>query len=776
MITLNLLPHAEKKAAANPLGLKQWPLYHQMCTYDALAEHHVVMNTYNTGTGKTVASLLHLMRLNKSGRNVLFIAPTNALIEQHAEDIEEFVREYGLDFKVQQVTANMVRQISDGERPGQVLHHLIRNYLKYDAAATRRQPLILVTNPDIFYYALFAQYGQNDQRNLLEDFLLRFDYIVIDEFHYYDSKQLANFLFVFALFDQFGYFEHEDHQRKVCLLSATPTSHVRRYLDNLLPQRWVELSPANEPSDSVNLPTIPSLAPLALTLIPGELNDWLAGQKNKIRHWLGDGLDGAIISSSLWRVNAARQTLLSVLKEEQMHRITGPEKAETRQAATAYPLILASPTVDLGYNFKKKDKKRQNIDFLICDARFNDELLQRIGRAGRVLGKPETTELSQAVAILPEEAIKTLTSLNGQTLDRATFSQDIRQCAELPEKHRLTQYISSHAITECFWPIFQMGATIPPAFHTELEALFERVRQLFAPKSRQSYASLKAFYFKYQARKRWYQETKTCIPFTLETAKQVVDWLFWLEANPQAVQLEPGYIQLSLSAILEDEEQQQALRVFVNGQITVTKALFNFRDSFQGPTAVIHDPQALLSSETINSYDLFHLLRHYQLSPRLTRAQFIHEFGETNLEGDFYLAIKGWREEKLQLAYTYRSNDDPEKFEEKWCNRPVGLAGLKIQARQEGQVVQGALDSDMVQALYEQCLPVFIISPDDSGVAAARLRGTTVWSKPLTVRFPNGMSEENYRIYFGKDAFFAHAELRTHIWLKERMSNEAIII
>jgi hypothetical protein len=56
------------------------------------------------------------------------------------------------------------------------------------------------------------------------------------------------------------------------------------------------------------------------------------------------------------------------------------------------------------------------------------------------------------------------------------------------------------------------------------------------------------------------------------------------------------------------------------------------------------------------------------------------------------------------------------------------------------------------------------------------LRGTTVWSKPLTVRFPTGISEENYRIYFGKDAFFAHAELRTHIWLKERMNNEAIII
>jgi CRISPR-associated endonuclease/helicase Cas3 len=776
MITVHLLPHAEKQAAANPLTLTPWPLYHQMRTYDALAQYDVVMNTYNTGTGKTVASLLHLIRLNQSGHNVLFIAPTNALIEQHAEDIEEFVRQYGLDFKVQRVTASTVREMSDSERPGQVLHHLIRNYLKYDAAAIRRQPLILVTNPDIFYYALFAQYGQNDQRNLLEDFLLRFDYIVIDEFHYYDSKQLANFLFVFALFDQFGYFRHEDHQRKVCLLSATPTPHVRRYLDNLLPQHWIELSPANEPPDSANLPTIPSLAPVALTLIPGELNDWLTGQKNKVRQWLEDGFDGAIISSSLWRVNSARQTLLTVLKEKQMHRITGPEKPETRQAATAYPLILASPTVDLGYNFKKKGKQRQNIDFLICDARFNDELLQRIGRAGRVLGKPETTRLSHAVAIVPEEAIRTLSSLQGQTLDRATFGQRIRECTELPEKHRLTQYISSHAITECFWPIFQMGATIPPAFHNELEALFERVRQLFAPKSRQSYNDLKAFYFKYQARKRWYQETKIHIPLSQETAKQVVDWLFWLEANPQAVQYEPHYIQQSLPAIVRDEEQQRALRAFINSQITITKALFNFRDSFQGPTAVVYDPHHLLSSERINSYDLFHLLRHYQLSPQLTRAQFIREYGETDLEGDFYLAIKGWREEKWQLAYTYRSDDDPDKFAEKWCNRPVGLTGLKIQARQGGQVIQGALESDMVQALSEHCLPVFIIDPDDIGAAAVRLRGTTVWSKPLTVRFPDGTSEENYRIYFGKDAFFAHAELRTHNWLKERMSNEAIII
>ena len=95
----------------------------------------------------------------------------------------------------------------------------------------RRQPIILVVNPDIFYYALYFRYGAHDRRNVFERFLTAFDYIVVDEFHYYDAKQLANFLFAFALFDQFGYFDARG--RKVCLLSATPAQTVVTYLDRI---------------------------------------------------------------------------------------------------------------------------------------------------------------------------------------------------------------------------------------------------------------------------------------------------------------------------------------------------------------------------------------------------------------------------------------------------------------------------------------------------------------------------------------------------------------
>ena len=769
MITINLLPHAEKKAESNPLNLHRWPLYHQMRTYEALRQCDLVMNTYNTGTGKTVASLLHLHDLH--GKNVLFIAPTNALIQQHSEDIQEFVDQYNLDFKVQPITAKTVREIEQSNRPGRTLHHFIRNYLKYEDDSHRR-PLILVTNPDIYYYAIFDQYGQHDQRNLFEDFMLRFDYIVIDEFHYYDSKQLANFLFVLAMYDQFGYFSDPYHQRKICLLSATPTGYVHDYLTDIFGDRWTMVAPENEPPESADLPTLPSLAPLTLTLVPGELNEWAGQNSQQLAFWLDGGQDGAMISSSLWRVNAARQALLPFISDQQMRRITGPESAEARQSATKAPLILASPTVDIGYNFAKANKARQNVDFLVCDARFGDGLLQRIGRAGRVLGKMQTGQASRAVAILPDAAIENLKVLDGQTMTRAELNQQINNCEALPEKHRLTQYINSHAITECFYPIFKLGATVPPAHHDELEKLYLRVRDLFAPNSKLTYQGLKAYYFKCQSRQVWLTETKQQIPFNKETAVHVCDWLKWLSDTEYTV----DYIKPQLPDILEDEEQQQTLRAFVTSQVAITKALFNFRDSFQGPTAVIHDPRHQLSSETVNSYDLFHLLRHYRLSPQDTRGQFIREFGETDLEGDFYFQIKGWRDEKLSLAYRYRSEVDRDEFEEKWCCRPVGLIGLKIQARQGGTAVHGLLDKEIVNALAERCLPVMIITPDDDGPSRARLRGTAVWSQPITITFSNGTVDENHRIFFGKDAFFAHAELRGYFYQKQRQQCEAIII
>lgn len=775
MTTIRLQAQSEKLARENPLNLKHWPLYHQLRTLEALRTHDVVMNTYNTGTGKTVASLLYLFDLRGSRKNVLFIAPTNALLAQHAADIERFVIDNGLEFKVRQVTADEIRAIETGLRPGETLQRLIRNYLEYDAKATYRKPLILVVNPDIFYYALYFRYGAHDRRNVFERFLTAFDYIVVDEFHYYDAKQLANFLFAFALFDQFGYFTAR--HRKVCLLSATPTESVSTYLNRLFGERWIHIGPANEPPESATLPVIPALAPLELTIATGSLADWItASRQHLVDQVLKERLDGAIISGSLATINDVYALLRPMLAETHLGRITGPEPEEERLRATGRSLILATPTVDIGYNFVKLDKTRQSLDFIVCDARFGDELLQRVGRAGRVLGKPDTAIMSWAVAALSPNAAGALAPYDGQTLTRIEFADLVNRCPQLPPKHNLQGYIRTHAITESFWPIFQMNKVMPDELQHEMEELFNRVRTLFAPQSRRSMKSLQCFFRKYEHREQWLNQTRNSpIPQNLDTAKQVADWLAWLDQNQ--VRPDPTSIMSYLGQILGQKAQQNALQAFVRSQVATTRALFSFRDSFQGPTAVIYDPRYLFSSQTVNRYDFFHLIRNYRLSLPMTQSEFARRCQPTELRGDFYLKLLERREPKIVLDLVFESECDRVDFERRWCGAPVAVTGIRLQARNPGgDVLAGTLDEQSVTAVAQRYLIMLIVPPDDRGAMLGRLRNSGLREQRLVVRFPDGTVDEEYWVFLGTTAFHAHAELQGHFLLKDRFKPDAIIV
>jgi hypothetical protein len=62
------------------------------------------------------------------------------------------------------------------------------------------------------------------------------------------------------------------------------------------------------------------------------------------------------------------------------------------------------------------------------------------------------------------------------------------------------------------------------------------------------------------------------------------------------------------------------------------------------------------------------------------------------------------------------------------------------------------------------------------GAMIARLRGTDLWSRRLTVCFSDGTADDGHRALLGTAAFLAHAELQTHFLLKERLREEAIIL
>lgn len=788
MIQINLTGQTEKLAPENPRGLEPAPLYHQYRTAVSLhnPHTHLVVNSYNTGTGKTRASFLHLFELNGQRQDVLLIAPTNALLGQHAEDAREFVAEQDLDYKVIPVTAAEIQKyrkqiVAQGSysdqqmRKGEVLFRLLRNYREYHPGEYQRQGVIFVVNPDIFYYALMFQYTTHDQRNLFQSFLTHFRYIIVDEFHYYDQKQLAFFLFFFAISKQMGYFEHAG--RKICLLSATPNSHVIDYLKQLFGENWEHISPENEPPESEIYETTPTLSPLTLKIDGQKLLEWGGSNgrflQTAIRH---NQQHGAVISDSLRRINRLYAALLPYLGETNLGRITGPEPEEARQLATGKPLILATPTVDIGYNFKKIGKQRQNIDFLICEARFGDDLIQRLGRAGRILGKPEQDQPSEAIALLPETAVDALRPYNGQTLTRAQFKAIVLQNQDkLPQKHNLTGYIKSWAITEIFYPMYRADMQfVLPQEHEAIEALYHDLRNLFGVRGK-SFQSLSTYYRKFYYRQKWLKETKNNVPLNKQTAEQVADWFkFRQEADigePSATDILPY---LDHESILAHPEQKAALRQFVASQVHLTQSLFNFRDSFQGPTAVIYDPKHLLSSETINQHDLFHILESYDVQWFDDHREFSQLCPATEITGDYYGQIRAHRDPILHLELTYETNETQERFQHLWEGRPVALSGFNLRAKESGGDIY-PIEQRFITAIQEKYLTVLLIAPDMKGWAIRNLQHSPIYGRKLIIDFQDRDAVE-YAAYIGKAAWLAYPKLQIGFKIRERMKSEAIII
>ncbi|HEU0002914.1 MAG TPA: type I-D CRISPR-associated helicase Cas3' [Ktedonobacteraceae bacterium] len=744
-----------------------YPLYHQWRTYNATEP--LIVNTYNTGTGKTKAALLLLLKrareigfnaLESSEHNALLIAPTNELLAQHSSDAEKFCEENGLPYRVVPISRATIEEymhitnFSEAElRRGAALHHILQNPRKIKPESGKKATLFVV-NPDIFYYAFYCLYARFDRIPLFQDIFTLCNYIIIDEFHYYNPKQLANFLFFMRLSKHYGYLS-KSANRQFCLLTATPNEKVKEYLERLKVEiGWIE--PENAPADELGQTgKMAALAPVQLEVYSvDEMKEGLLTlareKRTEIANWLNRGEDGAIISGALWRINQVYSDLRTgnTISTELMGRLTGAESRGGRADAKGKRLILATPTVDIGYNFERAGKTRQNIDFLLLDARSGDEFIQRLGRAGRVLGKDQQSIASRVLAITDAKFYKALQPYDGQNLSRAA----LRKLAEdnLPTRNSLYTYIKSGAIAEAFLPIYRLESMTSTQNKPDIAAIFNEMQQLFAADTKLTYQRLRSGTKKYIERAQDYGSLTTVPAERRECLAACKDRLLREQSHRKGWSNEiDAYNWL-----------QQDLRCYF-----LEKARFSFREDFQPPLALVGDTKNLLSSEHSTLYDALHIVKNYKIEYFDSAQEWQHSLRlplpenaqDALIYGDLRELLPP--DERLRIGLKlsvgeYRRIDWEE--ESHFAYHPTALYGLEVTALNNHH----GLPARVRTMFSERYIPAFVAAKESR-------TATTLWGLQklaqfipydLQVTFGDGSSHD-YVVVLGTMALLVWGEI-----------------
>ena len=757
-ITVTLNAGYEKINPTNEFGLKYPPLYHQQRTYDELKANDLVINTYNTGTGKTKASLLQLFDLKDENDNVLFIAPTNELIRQHAEDIRDFVEEHELNFEVAEVTGKKLREWEGVYDPGypvrnpRKLHEIIEDPRNYFRNLTGRKKLILVTNPDIFYLCFYSLYSEMDSANLFRDFLVKFNYIVIDEFHYYNAKQLANFLMFFILSKEYGYF---NAGRKICLLSATPDDELFKYLDEI-DLKYKLVSPDNEPAESNEYEKIQTLSEIDLTIHSNKIKT-LKDNPESVLEMLNSDKEGAVISSSLRTITDINQGLKNAGLTGKIGLITGAVDSKERGEATkSYPLVLATPTVDIGYNFKKVDKLRQNIDFVCFDALYGSEFTQRIGRTGRLLGKTDTAHRSVAHAFVHGKLYAQLEA--GKSYDRREFAKLVKNA--LGEDNRFYYYIQSYAVLEAFYPLYEHYKRTSEDRQDRVHEVFETIRQVFAPESDATFDGImKKIQWHVRYKKVIDAHDKNVYDNFIQRDQEKAAWSYlkhqsWLNGKLEEFRNTPSEeLNVAIKGFIKKRSNREKVIEHAKEKYTSIQSLFNFRDSEVGIRCGIYDPNHLFQNTTkYTEYDLFHVLRHYKLKT-LTKEKYHELTGDWGNYCDFFVRVDDLKKSPAKIQFDYNASDiDQEDFERQRCWGPTALKGLRF------SLINGYAPPEMQNVLTDKYITCLLSKMENRYALNSILETKRLFAYPLHVAFHNGQKE--YKLVLGAQAFLIHAELQ----------------
>ncbi|MCT7955838.1 type I-D CRISPR-associated helicase Cas3' [Laspinema palackyanum] len=703
-------------------------LQHQVEVYERSRDHDLILALAPTGTGKTKGGLLTL--LHQPTKSAVYIAPTNALITQQTEAAKNFLKEAGLDHVVIEASAAKIRQWPNtqvGARSGEKVYNLLRNPATIFPELGPKRPVLLVTNPDIFYYATFFAYNRLDRVNIASGFYTKFSTVIFDEFHLYDAKQLVGLLFYLAHSHIFRFFEQG---RRVILLTATPEPACEVVFSNLEAQ-GVRIARIDGVGTS-NL--VPSQTAVNLELRSQPTKpEFIAELANEVvrRYQARPDCNGAVILDSLSVVTELYQALKAKGLGDRIGRITGPASATDRKWAMEQSIILATSTVDVGFNFERHPAPtRQNLDWLIFSARDRAAFWQRIGRVGRVLGKTETVIPSEAIGYLPdrawEQGITNLDCSGGRSALAETL-ETIR-CLDRPF---WLAYWRSEAFLEIARPLLEMEEMLEKLpQHSLISELFESLRLSLGGKRTWSY---------YRSRIKDIRAARDLAKEPLKLVpgrRHFIQTFLKINCPEDWEEIQSGNAELEdIEKIFKsDPEAARHLKDFAAKWSASYQPIFQFRSGLF-ESLQIRDPQGLFLDRSSETYlDALHLLRY---------CNFVSD-GEI-------LEIQSPADPPYQVKFRLRYPRTIREFINEEMNKLNAFLGCKIQ-RVSGDAIA---PMPFIESLEKEWFPGVIICPLKNGGPLYRLRQARIESFPITLNCNDG--EKDYEFFPGLSGILALA-------------------
>ncbi len=647
-------------------------LMHQQETIDALSSYPIVMNCAMTGAGKTKASHLSIHQYSKN-RPVLYIAPTNALVRQHFIDARAFVQHHALPHHVVEVTGSVLFQITRKypgiHRNSQALHRVIRNPRDFDDIfhlGEKSGPTWLVTNPDQVWTSIVSNNNQ-DARNLLIDFTDFFRFIVVDEFHYYSAEQLSLFFLCMALWKEFGQF---DNGLRMLLLTATPDEMIIDFFQRAeIPYTTV----GNRKTMRQN--KIPVIAPVHLTLSCGNLSDF----RGIVSEEYQSGNDGVLISDSLHEIN---QQYYDYKNDYSVGRITGPIDNQQREIESQKRLILATPTVDLGYNFIRPfNKDRQEIDFLISSSVEKSKFWQRLGRAGRVLGRKQSHIPSTAYMLFQHSSVfEGLTAYAGQTLSR----KELSSLMNLENKRMKLIALTREGLFVATRKLSEIKKMLASEHSQRVDRIFQTLKNCFDPNNltsewssvekrhrlcdrmkdvQQKYRNLKENHV--QTFLKSYTSTSDDSypdPLQVLLSSWVKNYYYQQGKYDIFSKIDDiSRITLVKQLIEKKPSLKQNIIHYYHEQMLRFQYLFNFRGSVQKHNIWVYDPQRLHSESIITQIDVVSLISRYELSPVFSYEAAKKEWKISLPKSDCFVRLIDFQPFTCQPVFRYNGKIVPKR-------------------------------------------------------------------------------------------------------------------